>query len=87
MGNRIGRWQLSVLQQAGAPGRVDVGCGRQRVRRPAVGRLIYGSGLRDGDANISTVAPYTQFNVDVAREFLFPLDPKPPGGVGSGQLL
>jgi outer membrane receptor protein involved in Fe transport len=41
------------------------------------GDMIYGSGLRDGDANISTVAPYTQFNVGVAREFLWPLDPKP----------
>ena len=41
------------------------------------GDMIYGSGLRDGDANISTVPPYTQFNVGVAREFLWPLDPKP----------
>src|SRR6476620_11002662 len=41
------------------------------------GDMIYGSGLRDGDANISTVAPYTQFNVGLAREFLWPLDPKP----------
>ena len=39
--------------------------------------MIYGSGLRDGDANITTVPPYTQFNVGVAREFLWPLDPKP----------
>jgi outer membrane receptor protein involved in Fe transport len=41
------------------------------------GDMIYGSGLRDGDANISTVPPYTQFNVGVAREFLWPLDTKP----------
>ena len=41
------------------------------------GDMIYGSGLRDGDANISTVPPYTQFNVGLAREFLWPLDPKP----------
>jgi outer membrane receptor protein involved in Fe transport len=40
------------------------------------GDMIYGSGLRDGDANISTVPPYTQFNIGVAREFLWPLDPK-----------
>ena len=39
--------------------------------------MIYGSGLRSGDANISTVPPYTQFNVGVAREFLLPDDPKP----------
>jgi outer membrane receptor protein involved in Fe transport len=39
--------------------------------------MIAGSGLRDGDANISTVAPYAQFNVGVAREFLLPDDPKP----------
>ncbi len=41
------------------------------------GSLIYGSGLRDGDANISTVPPYTQFNIGIAREFLLPNDPKP----------
>jgi outer membrane receptor protein involved in Fe transport len=41
------------------------------------GDMIYGSGLRDGDANISTVPSYTQFNVGVAREFLLPNDPKP----------
>jgi outer membrane receptor protein involved in Fe transport len=39
--------------------------------------MIYGSGLRSGDANISTVPPYTQFNVGIAREFLLPNDPKP----------
>jgi outer membrane receptor protein involved in Fe transport len=39
--------------------------------------LIYGSGLRQGDDNISTVPPYTQFNVGAAREFLLPDDPKP----------
>jgi hypothetical protein len=41
------------------------------------GDMIYGSGLRDGDANISTVPQYTQFNVGLAREFPWPLDPKP----------
>ena len=39
--------------------------------------MIYGSGLRNGDANMSTVPPYTQFNVGIAREFLLPDDPKP----------
>ena len=39
--------------------------------------MIYGSGLRDGDANISTVPQYAQFNVGIAREFLLPNDPKP----------
>jgi outer membrane receptor protein involved in Fe transport len=39
--------------------------------------MVYGSGLRAGDANISTVPPYTQFNVGIAREFLLPNDPKP----------
>jgi hypothetical protein len=39
--------------------------------------MIYGSGLRAGDANISTVPAYTQFNVSVGREFLLPDDPKP----------
>jgi hypothetical protein len=35
--------------------------------------MIASSGLRSGDANISTVAPYSQFNVGVAREFLLPM--------------
>ncbi len=39
--------------------------------------MIYGSGMRDGDANISTVAPYAQFNIGIAREFLLPDDSKP----------
>jgi outer membrane receptor protein involved in Fe transport len=41
------------------------------------GDMVFGSGLRDGDANISTVPPYAQFNVGIAREFLLPNDPKP----------
>ncbi len=39
--------------------------------------MIYGSGLRTGDANIDTLPPYTQFNLGIAREFLLPNDPKP----------
>ncbi|WP_298254003.1 TonB-dependent receptor [Bradyrhizobium sp.] len=39
--------------------------------------MIYGSGLRDGDANIATVSPYTQVNIGIQREFLLPNDPKP----------
>jgi outer membrane receptor protein involved in Fe transport len=39
--------------------------------------MIYGSGLRQGDANISSVAPYSQFNVGLAREFQLPGDTKP----------
>jgi outer membrane receptor protein involved in Fe transport/opacity protein-like surface antigen len=39
--------------------------------------MIYGSGLRTGDANIGTVPPYAQFNVGIAREFLLPNDPYP----------
>ena len=39
--------------------------------------MIYGSGLRDGDANIGTVPSYTQVNVGIKREFLLPNDPKP----------
>jgi outer membrane receptor protein involved in Fe transport len=38
---------------------------------------IYGSGLRDGDANIGMVPSYTQVNVGIQREFLLPNDPKP----------
>jgi hypothetical protein len=39
--------------------------------------MIYGSGLRSGDANIGTVPSYTQFNVGIARTFLLPNDPMP----------
>ncbi len=39
--------------------------------------MIYGSGLRTGDANIDSEAPYAQFNAGIAREFLLPNDPKP----------
>ncbi len=39
--------------------------------------MIYGSGLRNGDANIDTVPPYLQFNASIGREFLLPDDPKP----------
>jgi outer membrane receptor protein involved in Fe transport len=39
--------------------------------------LIYGSGLRAGDANIGTVPAYTQVNIGIKREFLLPNDPKP----------
>lgn len=38
---------------------------------------IYGSGLRNGDANISTVPSYAQINVGIKREFLLPNDPLP----------
>ena len=39
--------------------------------------MIYGSGLRNDIANLGTNPPYTQFNVGVAREFLWPDDPRP----------
>ncbi len=39
--------------------------------------MIYGSGLRAGDANIDTVPSYTQVNLGIKREFLLPNDPKP----------
>ena len=38
--------------------------------------MIYGSGLRNGDANISSERPYEQFNVGIARDFWMP-DNKP----------
>ena len=31
--------------------------------------MIYGSGLRNGDANIGTVPPYTQVNLGVSHDF------------------
>jgi hypothetical protein len=34
------------------------------------GDMFYGSGLRAGDANISTEQPYAQFNVGITHEFL-----------------
>src|SRR5262249_32612054 len=39
--------------------------------------VIYGSGLRDGDANISTVPAYAQVNVGIKRDFYLPYDPLP----------
>jgi outer membrane receptor protein involved in Fe transport len=39
--------------------------------------MIYGSGLRQGDANTASLPPYSQFNVGVAREFFLPGDTKP----------
>src|SRR5580700_2625622 len=39
--------------------------------------MIYGSGLRQGDANTDSLPPYSQFNVGVAREFFLPGDTKP----------
>jgi outer membrane receptor protein involved in Fe transport len=39
--------------------------------------VIYGSGLRDGDANISTVPAYAQVNVGIKRDFYAPNDPLP----------
>ena len=38
--------------------------------------MIYGSGLRTGDANIDSQAPYAQFNAGVSHEFAMP-DGKP----------
>jgi hypothetical protein len=38
--------------------------------------MIYGSGLRTGDANIGSEAPYAQFNVGASHEFVMP-DNKP----------
>ena len=37
--------------------------------------MIYGSGLRTGDANIDSEAPYAQFNVGIARDFATPDGP------------
>jgi outer membrane receptor protein involved in Fe transport len=65
-------------------------CGRPATAREAFGDdglswcgvklsadMIYGSGLRAGDANIGSVPAYTQVNVGIKREFLLPNDPKP----------
>jgi len=38
--------------------------------------MIYGSGLRSGDANIDHQAPYVQFNAGISRQFSMP-DGKP----------
>jgi TonB dependent receptor len=39
--------------------------------------MIFGSGLRQGDANTDSLPPYAQVNVGLAREFLLPGDTKP----------
>jgi len=36
--------------------------------------MIYGPGLRSGDANIGTEASYAQFNAGVSHEFAMPGD-------------
>jgi outer membrane receptor protein involved in Fe transport len=67
-----GRPAYAAETFGGAGGTTSWWCGTRLS-----GDMIYGSGLRSGDANISTVPPYTQFNVGIAREFLLPNDPKP----------
>ena len=39
--------------------------------------MIFGSGLRQGDANTDSLPPYAQVNVGIAREFFLPGDTKP----------
>jgi outer membrane receptor protein involved in Fe transport len=39
--------------------------------------MIYGSGLRAGDANLDHEPPYVQFNTSIQRDFMIPDDPKP----------
>jgi outer membrane receptor protein involved in Fe transport len=39
--------------------------------------MIYGSGLRNGDDNITALPAYTQVNIGIKREFLLPNDPLP----------
>jgi outer membrane receptor protein involved in Fe transport len=39
--------------------------------------MIYGSGLRNGFANLSTVPPYTQFNIGLSHDFKWLDDAKP----------
>jgi outer membrane receptor protein involved in Fe transport len=56
---------------------VGQGESRTPLGVPFSADMIAGSGLRDGDANISTVAPYSRFNVGIAREFLLRFDAKP----------
>jgi outer membrane receptor protein involved in Fe transport len=34
--------------------------------------MIYGSGLRQGDANIDHLPPYVQFNAGISRQFSMP---------------
>ena len=38
--------------------------------------MIYGSGLRNGDHNSTTMPPYSQFNLGLSHEFILP-DRKP----------
>ena len=42
--------------------------------------MIYGSGLRTGDANIGPVLPYAQFNIGLSHEFLLCQRPKAAHG-------
>jgi outer membrane receptor protein involved in Fe transport len=62
----------SAKETFGAGGPFSTWCGTRLSAD-----MIYGSGLRDGDANIGTVPAYTQFNIGIARDFLLPGDSKP----------
>jgi len=48
-----------------------------KPKNPAGDTEIRGSGLRDGDANISTVLAYAQVNIGIKRDFYLPNDPLP----------
>jgi outer membrane receptor protein involved in Fe transport len=74
----------------GSAGAIYQFCGRAATAAEAFGEhgpswcgiklsadMIYGSGLRNGDDNITTVPSYTQVNIGIQREFLLPNDPLP----------
>jgi outer membrane receptor protein involved in Fe transport len=70
----------AVYQFCGRPATVDETFGSNGLSwcgTTLSADMIYGSGLRDGDANTSAVPSYTQVNIGIKRQFLLPNDPKP----------
>jgi hypothetical protein len=70
----------AIYQFCGRPARPDEWFSSPNADACGVrlsGDMIYGSGLRTDVANLGTEQPYTQFNVGIAREFLWPGDPRP----------
>ena len=61
----------AAYQFCGRPSglRRKVGCGTSWCGTKLSADMIYGSGLRSGDANTGTVPPYTQVNIGITHEF------------------
>ena len=77
--DRLGGRVLSILRPASEPGEIGNMWGAMGswCGTKLTADMIYGSGLRSGDANTDHQAPYAQFNVGISRDFLLPGAAKP----------